>query len=88
MGETLIVLLFVPSLTCKQLLLPLLKFLLPLFAVVEREDIRKQAAGDLFDFVFGDIGVIDQFLFSSQADLHEDLNCVSTCILLVNGPPV
>ena len=44
-------------------LLPLFKFLLPLLTVVERKDIREQTAGDLFDFVFGDIGFIDEFLF-------------------------
>ena len=69
-------------------LLPFLKFLLPLLTVVERKDIREQAASDLFDFVFGDIGFIDEFLFSGQADLHEDLSCVSTCTPLVDGPPV
>ena len=67
---------------------PGFKFLLPLLAVIEQEDIWKQAAGNLFDFVFGDIGFIDQFLFSCQVDLHEDFTCVSTCILLMNGPPI
>lgn len=69
-------------------LFPCLKFLLSLLAIIESQDIRQQAAGNLFDFVFGNIGVIDQFLFSSQVDLHEDLTRVSTCTLLVNGPPV
>ena len=68
-------------------LLPFFKFLLPLFAVVECKNIREQAAGDLFDFVFGDIGFIDYCLFSGQADLHEDLAYVSTCTPLVDGPP-
>ena len=70
------------------LLHPFFKLSLPLLAVVERKYIREQAAGDLFDFVFGDIGFIDEFLFSGQADLHEDLTCVSTCTPLVDGPPV
>ena len=67
---------------------PHFKFLLPVLTVIESQDIRQQAAGDLFDFVFRNIGVVDQFLFSSQVDLREDLTCVSTCMLLMNGPPV
>ena len=72
----------------KLLFFPLLKFFLPLLAVIERKNIREHAAGDFLDFVFGDIGFIDYFLFSGQADLHEDLTYVSTCTLLMNGPPV
>ena len=68
--------------------LPLLKLFLTLLAVEERKNVRKQAAGDLFDFVFGDISFIDEFLFSGQADLHEDLTYVSTCTPWVDGPPV
>lgn len=35
---------------------------LPLLSVVECQNIREQAADDLFDFVLGDIGFIDYFL--------------------------
>ena len=49
------------------LLHPFFKLSLPLLAVVERKYIREQAAGDLFDFVFGDIGFIDEFLFDLTA---------------------
>ena len=53
------------------LFFPLFKFLLPFLAVIERKNIKEQAAGNLFDFMFGDVGFIDEFLFSGQADLHK-----------------
>ena len=54
---------FCPLPLCFPLLLPFGKFPLAFLAFVESEDIRQDAAGDCFNLVLGNVGVVD-YLFS------------------------
>ena len=48
------------------LFLPLRKFSLPLFALVESENIGQDTTGDGLDLVLGNVGVVDGFLSLAQ----------------------
>ena len=47
-------------------LFPLRKFPLPLFALVESENVGQDTAGDGLDLVLGNVGVVDWFLLLTQ----------------------
>lgn len=49
-----------------RLLLPFFKFPLPLYALVESENIGQDTAGDGLNLVLGDIGVVDGLLSLAQ----------------------
>ena len=49
---------------------PFDKFPLAFFAFVESEDIRQDAAGNCFDLVLGNVGVIDQLFSFAQIYLR------------------
>ena len=48
------------------LLLPFRKLPLPFLALIEGQNVRQDAAGDCFDLVLGNIGVVDQLFSSTQ----------------------
>lgn len=48
------------------LLFPFFKFPLPLYALVESENIRQDTAGDGLNLMLGNVGVVDGFLSLAQ----------------------
>ena len=48
------------------LCLPCGKFLLPFLALIESENIRHQASGDVFDHMLRNSGIVDEFFASTQ----------------------
>ena len=61
-----VLLFFVFLLFCTLSCFPFGKFTLAFFALVKSEDIRHETAGNGFNLVLGDVGVVDELFSSTQ----------------------
>ena len=73
-GESLSPIVFVRLLLL--LYFPCGKFFLPFLALVESDNVRHQASGNVFDYMLRDSGIVDEFFAPTQ----DDLLCIARVI--------